>query len=412
MSHELTDGLQYQRPFMSSPLWMVLRSAMRSGSLQIRDSGGKLHIFGESAGKPVAVRFMDPKIERALLFDPQLALGEGYMQGRIVIEAGSVYDLLELFASNFYRRPLPAGMQLVDGWRRLTRRLRQQNRRWRSKRNVAHHYDLPSALYELFLDKDRQYSCAYFATGNETLEEAQLAKKRHIAAKLLLSPGHSVCDIGSGWGGLALFLAENAGVSVTGITLSEEQEAYAKARAERAPSLNVSFRLADYRSLTEKFDRIVSVGMFEHVGIPNYRTYFKCLYNSLKDDGVALLHTIGRLAGPGITQPFIEKYIFPGGYVPALSEVLPAIESSGLLITDVEILRLHYAKTLAQWRQNFCRRWDDAAAMLGQEFCRMWEFYLAGCEVAFRYHGLAVFQIQLTKHIDTVPITRDYLKYS
>ena len=236
-----------------------------------------------------------------------------------------------------------------------------------------------------------------------------MAKKRHIAAKLLLSPGLSVCDIGSGWGGLALYLAENAGASVKGITLSEEQEAFAKARAAQKPSLNVSFQLTDYRSLSAKFDRIVSVGMFEHVGVPNYRTYFKRLYDCLKDDGVALVHTIGRLTGPGITQPFIAKYVFPGGYVPALSEVFPAIELSGFLVTDIEILRLHYAKTLQAWRQNFCERWDEAAAMLGQEFCRMWEFYLAGCEVAFRYHHLAVFQIQLAKRIDTVPVTREYL---
>ncbi len=412
MSQQLTDRLEPHRPLISSPLWSVLRAAIRSGSLQVRDSAGKLHFFGDRSGKPVAIRFADAGIERALLFDPQLALGEGYMQGRITMESGSLYDLLELFASNFQTHPLPTGMKLVDGWRMLTRRIRQWNRQQRSKDNVARHYDLPSALYELFLDKDRQYSCAYFPTGNETLEEAQLAKKRHIAAKLLLSPGLSVCDIGSGWGGLALYLAETAGASVTGITLSEEQEAYAKARVAQKPSLNVSFQLTDYRSLSTKFDRIVSVGMFEHVGVPNYRRYFKCISDCLKDDGVALVHTIGRLCGPGITQPFIAKYIFPGGYVPALSEVLPAIESSGLLVTDIEILRLHYAKTLAAWRQNFYRRWDEAAAMLGQEFCRMWEFYLAGCEVAFRYHQLAIFQFQLAKRIDTVPLTREYLRSS
>jgi cyclopropane-fatty-acyl-phospholipid synthase len=410
MVQELTGRLQDDPPSISWPLRTVLRYTVRSGALEVRDCSGKTRRFGDGTGPLLAIEFTDRQIERELLFDPQLAFGEGYMQGRILVRAGTLYDVIALLARNIEEHPFPAWMGFANGLRRWTRWTRQLNRPGRSKRNVAHHYDLPGELYELFLDEDRQYSCAYFPAGNETLAEAQLAKKRLIAAKLCLSPGQSVLDIGSGWGGLALHLAKNFRVNVTGITLSEEQEAYAKARAGREAASNVSFRLADYRSLTEKFDRIVSVGMFEHVGIPNYRTFFKKLYSSLKEDGVALLHTIGRLDGPGITHPFMEKYIFPGGYVPAFSEVMPAIEDSGLLVTDIEVWRLHYAKTLAAWRENFCRRWDEAAAMLSEEFCRMWECYLAGCEAGFRHQKLAVFHIQLAKRVDGVPLARDYLQ--
>ncbi len=292
--------------------------------------------------------------------------------------------------------------------RRKTRIVRQANNPSKSKRNVSHHYDLPGALYELFLDKDRQYSCAYFEKGSETLDEAQLAKMRHIARKLCLKPGMRVLDIGCGWGGLSLHIAKENGAKVLGITLSDEQERYARARAANTGA-DVSFRLLDYRLLNETFDRIVSVGMFEHVGLPNYLTFFKKVNACLKNDGIALLHTIGRLSGPGFTNPFIAKYIFPGGYVPALSEIVPAIEKSGLLITDVEVLRLHYAETLAAWRRNFERVRDKVAAMMSERFCRMWEYYLSGCEVGFRYHNLAVFQIQLAKQVDAAPLTRAYL---
>jgi cyclopropane-fatty-acyl-phospholipid synthase len=410
MVQELIERIPNGHPSFSWPLWAALKYAVRRGAIEIRDCSGRTRRFGDGSGPLIAVEFTDRKIERELLFDPQLAFGEGYMQGRIVVRAGTLYDVIALFARNLEEQSLPAWMGFTNRLRRLTRWSRQINRPARSKRNVAHHYDLPSELYELFLDEDRQYSCAYFPTGKESLAEAQLAKKRLIAAKLCLSAGQSVLDIGSGWGGLALHLARNFGVTVTGITLSEEQAAYARARVAREGAGNVSFRLTDYRSLTETFDRIVSVGMFEHVGIPNYRTFFKKLYSSLKDDGVALLHTIGRLDGPGITYPFMEKYIFPGGYAPALSEVMPAIEDSGLLVTDIEMWRLHYAETLAAWRENFRRRWDEAASMLSEEFCRMWEFYLAGCEAGFRYQKLVVFQIQLAKRVDGAPLTRDYLQ--
>jgi cyclopropane-fatty-acyl-phospholipid synthase len=394
---------------LSWPLWPMMRSIVRKGTLRIRDCRGDVREFGDGSGKPVAISFADEAIQRALLFDPQLAIAEGYMDRRIELESGSIYDLLALFASNIGNGNLPPIMQAADRFRQATRRIRQGNGITRSKRNASHHYDLPGSLYELFLDHDRQYSCAYFATGDETLDEAQLAKKRLITAKLCLSAGQKVLDIGCGWGGLALHLAREAQAKVLGITLSVEQQRAASERASKDGVGGVAFQLTDYRNVNEKFDRIVSVGMFEHVGVPNYRTFFGKVYDCLKDDGVALLHTIGRLSGPGSTNPFIAKYIFPGGYSPALSEIVPAIENSGLLITDIEVLRLHYAETLAAWRRNFENAWGRAAAMLSERFCRMWEFYLAGCEVSFRFHNIAVFQIQLAKKIDTVPMTRRYL---
>jgi cyclopropane-fatty-acyl-phospholipid synthase len=409
MAHDTAHQLDFRSPSVSWPLWEVFRLFIHSGHLKVRDWRGQTREFGDKTGKTVAVRFRDDKIQRALLLDPQLAIAEGYMSGDIEIESGTVYDLLELLVRNIKQNSLPAWMRLADTFRFLTRFARQMNNLRQSKRNVARHYDLPGALYDLFLDKDKQYSCAYFPAGSESLEEAQLAKKRHIAAKLCLSPGQSVLDIGSGWGGLSLHLAREAGVKVLGITLSEEQERYASARAAAEGASNASFSLTDYRAVAGTFDRIVSVGMFEHVGVPNYRTYFGKINACLKENGIALLHTIGRLSGPGSTNPFIEKYIFPGGYAPALSEIMPAIEGSGLLVMDIEMWRLHYAETLAAWRRNFEGAWDQAAAVLSERFCRMWQFYLAGCEVGFRYHNIAVFQIQLAKRIDAVPLTRDYL---
>jgi len=357
----------------------------------------------------VAIHFRDEKIERALVLDPQLAIAEGYMDGVIEIEAGTIYDLVALFARNIGQGNLPHLMQFADKFRFLTRLSRQMNNLRQAKRNVSYHYNLPASLYSLFLDKDKQYSCAYFQKGTESLEEAQLAKKRHIAAKLCLSPGQSLLDIGCGWGGLSLFLAREEGVKVLGITLSEEQLRYAKARALSEETPDVSFELTDYRKVTACFDRIVSVGMFEHVGLPNYGAFFNKVHECLKESGIALLHTIGRLSGPGVTNPFIEKYIFPGGYAPALSEIAPSIEASGLVITDIEVLRLHYAETLACWRRNFENAWDKAVKIMPERFCRMWQFYLAGCEAGFRYHNLAVFQIQLARRIDAAPRTRDYM---
>src|SRR5208337_982004 len=365
MTQELSQELEFHGPSFSWPLWAALRSVVRTGALKVRDARGEVRVFGDGSGKPVAIRFNDAKAQRAFLLDPHLAFAEAYMDRHVEIEAGSLYDVLSLFAKNLGRSDFPRWMRFADSFRRKTRLARQANDPSKSKQNVSHHYDLPGSLYELFLDRDRQYSCAYFEKGTETLDEAQLAKKRHIARKLCLKPGHRVLDIGCGWGGLSLHLAKENGAKVLGITLSDEQERYACARAAKT-SADVSFRLLDYRLVDQTFDRIVSVGMFEHVGLPNYLTFFKKVNACLKSDGIALLHTIGRLSGPGFTNPFIAKYIFPGGYVPALSEIVPAIERSGLLITDVEVLRLHYAETLAAWRRNFESAWEKVAGMMSE----------------------------------------------
>jgi cyclopropane-fatty-acyl-phospholipid synthase len=288
------------------------------------------------------------------------------------------------------------------------RRIKQHNTPSWAKSNVHHHYDLKRAFFELFLDADQQYSCAFFERPDATLEEAQEAKKRRIAAKLALEPGQRVLDIGSGWGGLGLSIARQTGGHVTGITLSEEQFVRSSERAAES-GLPVEFRLQDYRDVKERFDRVVSVGMFEHVGVGYYRDYFRKISELLVDDGVALIHTIGRATPPGATNPFIAKHIFPGGYIPALSEISAAVEKEGLVITDVEVLRLHYAQTLKAWRERFLARRGEAVAMYDERFARMWEFYLAASEASFRYDGLVVFQLQLAKRLDTLPMTRDYM---
>ena len=294
--------------------------------------------------------------------------------------------------------------------RYLGRRIQQLNLPSRAQRNVAHHYDLDSRLYSLFLDADRQYSCAYFETPDQSLDDAQLAKKRHLAVKLLLADraGRRVLDIGCGWGGLALYLAEFCRADVTGITLSQEQFAVARQRAAEK-NLAVDFRLQDYRDVNDRFDRIVSVGMFEHVGVRHYDAFFRKCHASLEDGGIMLLHSIGRSEGPNVTNPWIAKYIFPGGYIPALSEVLPAVERAGLLVTDIEILRLHYAETLKAWRQRFLAHREQAERLYDERFVRMWEFYLAAAEMAFREQAMMVFQMQLTKRQGVVPMTRDYV---
>jgi cyclopropane-fatty-acyl-phospholipid synthase len=355
-------------------------------------------------------RIANARTERRLFFNPALALGEAYMDGSLVMERGTIYDFLELLLANLDYAHWPRWARSVETFRFTGRWLRQFNPLPRARRNVEHHYNLDSGLYQLFLDSDRQYSCAYFEHESMSLEEAQAAKKRHLAAKLNLRDGMKVLDIGSGWGGLALYLAKTAHVEVTGITLSEEQRKVAEERA-RAEGLSnaVTFRLCDYRELDGQFDRIVSVGMFEHVGIAQYRRFFAKMGELLTKDGVALLHSIGRFDGPASTNPFIDKYIFPGGYTPALSEVLPAVERNGLLVTDVEILRLHYALTLRHWRQRFRASWHNAVERYGERFCRMWEFYLAGAETGFRYQNLMVFQLQLTKDQKALPLTRDYI---
>jgi len=395
---------------MTPLIHAFLKRIIRQGGLQVERSCGARFTVGDGTGHLLAVRFADKSAERKLMLNPALALGELFMDGGLVITRGSVYDLLELVSRNIKAMTPPGLGKVHDRLRVALRPVHQRNTARRAKRNVEHHYDLDGRLYDLFLDTDRQYSCAYFEHASQSLEDAQLAKKRHIAAKLLLEPGQRVLDIGSGWGGLALYLAEWCGADVTGITLSQEQLELARQRtAGRHLASHVQFRLQDYRAVAERFERIVSVGMFEHVGVGYYGTFFRKVADLLADDGVMLLHSIGRMDGPSATNAWIAKYIFPGGHASALSEVLPAIEDAGLVVTDIEILRLHYAETLKAWRERFLARRDESTALYDERFCRMWEFYLAACEVGFRYGGLMVFQIQLAKSQHAVPLTRDYI---
>ncbi|MCW3837312.1 class I SAM-dependent methyltransferase [Sphingomonas canadensis] len=389
----------------------LLHKLVHEGRLTIIDTTGRAHQFGgEDASDHVTLRFHDKALPLKLAVSPTLALGEAYMEGRLTIESGTIRDLLRIVTSNLQAlddHPLMAVKARLATMKpfRVGR-----NHRTRSRANVAHHYDLSGALYELFLDADRQYSCGYFARGNETLEEAQAAKKRHLAAKLLLEPGQRVLDIGCGWGGLALQLARDHGVSALGVTLSREQLEVASARAEQARLAHrVRFDMLDYRDIDERFDRIVSVGMFEHVGPPHYDTFFSMINRTLAPGGVAVVHSIGRRTPPGGDDPWISKYIFPGGYIPALSEVTAAVERSGLWVTDVEILRLHYADTLLHWYDRFQQNRDRVRRLYDERFCRMWEFYLAACEMSFRQGDLMVFQLQLARERDAAPRTRDYM---
>jgi cyclopropane-fatty-acyl-phospholipid synthase len=389
----------------------ILKAFIREGRLTVVWPDGTMTTYGGRPGHAATISLKDPRAVRRIILDPALAIGECYMDGSLVPEDCTIYELLDVLTSN---RAAGANHPILT----LRTRLGTVLKRWvtfnpaaRSKRNVAHHYDLNGRLYSLFLDRDRQYSCAYFPTGQETLEEAQLAKKHHIAAKLKLDrPGLTVLDIGCGWGGMALMLAQEFGARVVGITLSTEQHAEAEARAAAAGlSDRVRFELRDYRAVEERFDRIVSVGMFEHVGPGHYNEFFDVVRRCLTPEGVALLHSIGRMDGPGCTNSWIDKYIFPGGYSPALSEVLPAIERAGLWATDIEILRLHYAETLRHWRRRFAANRDAIMALYDERFCRMFEFYLSGSELAFRREGHMNFQIQLTPDLHALPLTRDYM---
>ncbi|HEX2843073.1 cyclopropane-fatty-acyl-phospholipid synthase family protein [Hyphomicrobium sp.] len=396
---------------MLKPLSHLLSTVVRDGNLTCIDSEGAEHRFGNGEGPLVAIRLTDRRFERHLALDPEMAAGEGYMEGRLRIERGTVYDFIALVMRNLADRPFPSYAQHLAGLRNWLRFVSQFNPSTRSRRNVHHHYDIDPRIYDLFLDPDRQYSCAYFTAPGMSLAEAQAAKKRHIAAKLNLQPGQKVLDIGCGWGGLALYLARAGDVDVTGITLSDEQLKIAEKRAHDADDLShkPQFVIRDYREMTGVFDRIVSVGMFEHVGIPHYRTFFSTVARLLAPGGTALLHTIGRTDRPAATNPFISRYIFPGGYIPALSEIMAAVEASGLIVSDVEVLRLHYAETLRAWRHRFLANRPAAVAIAGEEFCRMWEFYLAGSEAAFRFENFVVFQVQLTRRINALPITRNYM---
>jgi cyclopropane-fatty-acyl-phospholipid synthase len=395
---------------MKRALQLLLNQCVQHGSLTLELPGGECLSAGDGSGLPLKVRLEDKRAGRELFFHPQMALGELFTDGRLAVSGGSIYDLLDLLGRNLPSLTPPQFGHLRNVMRNTFDRWTRRNSERLARDNVHHHYDIDDRIYELFLDSDRQYSCAYFEAHGQDLDAAQLAKKRHIVAKLLVEPGAKVLDIGSGWGGMALYLADMAGADVTGLTLSPEQLKVAQRRAgEKGLSSRVRFRLEDYRVLDQSFDRIVSVGMFEHVGLKDYDTYFNVIRRSLKDDGVALLHSIGRMDGRSAMNPWFAKYIFPGSYVPSLAEVLPSIEKAGLIVADIEVLRLHYADTLAAWRSRFLARRAEAAAVLGERFCRMWEFYLAAGESGFRYGGLMVFQIQLAKTIDAVPRTRDYI---
>jgi cyclopropane-fatty-acyl-phospholipid synthase len=388
----------------------MLARVIKTGRLELIDAKGQRHIYDGAPGVRVTVRLNDPALHHKLFTNPELHAGEAYMDGRLVVEQGSIRDFLTLFVENrggFRGHPL---QKLVRGTAKKIKRLVQRNSIAKSSSNVRHHYDLSNEFYRLWLDTDMLYSCAYFSSPDDTLEEAQQNKLRHIAAKLDLKPGQRVLDIGCGWGGMALYLAVVADVTVVGVTLSTEQLALAREQAKlRGLEKRVTFALMDYRDVKGPFDRIVSVGMFEHVGIGQFDAYFGKIKELLTEDGLALVHSIGRKGGPGQTGAWVRKYIFPGGYSPALSETMQSIERAGLWVTDIEILRLHYAKTLRIWEERFQLHRAEIAAMMDDKFCRMWEFYLIASELSFSHGKHMNFQIQLTKDVHAAALTRDYM---
>lgn len=386
----------------------LLKSVVREGSIRVVEPNGDVQMIGDGSPAVATIRIRSKAAGVSLLLNPALKIGEAYMDGRLVVEEGSIYDFLDVVARNYSTMRNHPTLDLLE---RLGDGLRHANPLERSRRHVAHHYDLSAALYDTFLDHDRQYSCAYFKHPDDALETAQENKKRHIAAKLQLDrPGLKVLDIGSGWGGLGLYLAEEFGADVTGVTLSTEQQTMSAQRAARSPARDhLRFELRDYRDLEGPYDRIVSVGMFEHVGKRNYRQFFRNIRDLLADDGLALIHSIGYSDTPAPINPFMRKYIFPGADLPSLSEVFAAVERSGLWATDLEVLRLHYAETLRHWRERFLADWDKVETLYDEQFCRMWEFYLALCEVGFRRRTNMVFQLQLTRRVDAASITRDYM---
>ncbi len=397
-------------------LTRLFRRIVQQGELIVTGPDGSTTRFGapDPAHPSVAIRVADNRTARAIAINPALGASEAYMDGRLVIEQGDIRALLDLVTFNLrWDRDNPVRFAL---WRQasIAAKIDQINFSRRSKRNVAHHYDLDDRLYDLFLDAQRQYSCAYFTDPDMSLDAAQEAKLAHIAAKLDLKPGQKVLDIGCGWGGMARYIHKVSGADVLGVTLSEEQLKYAQAKAlADGVADHVKFELIDYRALpktrTASFDRIVSVGMFEHVGLPHYRQFFDTVQTLLKPDGVALIHTIARADGPGATDPFTAKYIFPGGYSPALSQIVPAVERAWLWITDIEVLRLHYALTIAHWYERCVAKKAEIIALYDERFYRMWLFYLAAAESAFRNDGHMNVQIQLTKRRDSLPLTRDYM---
>lgn len=393
-------------------LHSLLERSIRVGNLRVLDVTGGIHDFGDQTSERVCIRFQKSSAYWKLLLNPDLYLGEAYMDREIIIEEGTISNFLELVLRNVpgqgeFITPTTSALNALDF---CMKRFQQINTLAMARKNVSHHYDLSSDLYKLFLDREWQYSCGYFYSGTETLEEAQENKMQHILSKLLINKDHSVLDIGCGWGGLARFIARKTGAKVTGVTLSKEQLLFAENKThEEGLSDLVTFKLCDYRNLEGVYDRVVSVGMFEHVGVSCYQTFFQKIRKLLHKDGVAVLHSIGRSTIPTITNPWIQKYIFPGGYLPALSEVIPHVEKSGLILTDLEVLRLHYAKTLSEWKKRFNDQRFRAQFIYDERFCRMWEFYLASSEASFKYSGNMVFHMQLSKCQETVPITRSYL---
>ncbi len=388
----------------------AMHALIKTGALEVSFPSGRRKTYGDGTGAPVAMTLRDTATLRRLTLNPELALGEAYMNGGLTLENDDLTGMFRIALSNIGAGESTFLQPVLESARSGLRWLAQHNPVGKARRNVAHHYDLSGQLYDLFLDSDKQYSCAYFRSPDDTLEQAQANKKSHIAGKLLLEPGMHVLDIGCGWGGMGLTLARDYGVKVLGVTLSEEQHKIATARA-RDEGLDhlVEFRLQDYRNVSGRFDRIVSVGMFEHVGVPHYREYFNHVYDKLDDDGVALIHTIGRTTPPGTTNPWITKYIFPGGYCPAISETMRAVEKEGLYTTDIESWRLHYAETLLHWRHRFQANRDRVKALYDERFCRMWNFYLVASEMTFRLNHQCVFQYQLARRQEAVPLTRDYL---
>ena len=388
-----------------------LRKLIKDDGFEFLDANNKSYIIGKpKKEKPIKLKILDKSLHWKLLINPDLYLGEGYMNGSIVIENGSLTEFLDIALKNVGRDPTNGITNILARFRRVYRYITNFNLIGKSKENVAHHYDISEKFYDLFLDEKRQYSCAYFKNEDDTLEVAQNNKIDHIIKKLNLKPNQKVLDIGCGWGTLAIDIAKKTQCEVVGITLSENQLEYSKQKAKEMNLENqVEFRLSDYRQLNEKFDRVVSVGMFEHVGRKFYKTYFNKVFDFLNEDGVALIHTIGSINPPRGPQPWITKYIFPGGYTPSLSEVALPIEKSGLIVSDLEVLRTHYQHTLRNWKDRFMSKKDEVLEMFDEKFFRMWEFYLVGCEMAFKWSDQVVFQFQLTKKLKATPITRDYI---
>lgn len=406
--------LKQEKHFLSRASWFpldhLLRWTIRVGRFEIVDTRGVRHVYAGAPGPDVAIRLHDPTLHAKMAFEPSVSVGEAYTSGDLTIERGTLYDLIDLYGrnvANCENHPVQRIRRFLEA---RTTRHREGTRIRNARHDVAVHYDTPEGFFELFLDPDLQYSCAYFTSERDGLYAAQCNKKDHIAAKLLLEPGLEVLDIGSGWGGLSIDLAARFGVRVVGITLSREQLEVSRRRAREAGlSDRVRFELCDYREVKGTYDGIVSVGMFEHVGSANYETFFDRVRELLRDDGVALLHSIGRMEAPCMLDPWMRKHIFPGAHIPALSEVLDVVERSSLWCTDLEVLRLHYAETLRHWRSRFAAKRAEAVRRYGEPRCRKWEFYLTGAEVAFRQMRQMVFQMQLTRNIGAVPITRDYM---